>query len=379
MFTRGETRSRIIETFYPLHRVLTTTIPATLCRIRGCIVHDSHESGSGESVTFAAEMARLFDVSDSDLGDRPSAGFLSLGTLVVGSVELVSTQLERDETLVERSGVDHLLVQLVHDGTVGGRSNNRTFSAGQGDVVVCDLARSIILTYHDVKATWLVLPRALIDLAPGDPTYHARLFPAHRTATRMVTALVAQLLADAPALDRNATRTPVAILVAALSQLFAPLRHDAALLQFDRRDRSTLGRMCRFIDGNLDNPDLSVELLSKEFSLSRASVYRVFDKHGGVAAYIRNVRLDRAFDQIRKAPHHKEKLNVLALKFGFTNGDTFARAFEQRFGIRPLALRRERTDTDALADALVHRSGAATHPGLDRWLAEIGVRAEKRR
>ena len=28
-------------------------------------MHDSHESRSGESATFAAEMARLFDVSDS--------------------------------------------------------------------------------------------------------------------------------------------------------------------------------------------------------------------------------------------------------------------------------------------------------------------------
>ena len=51
----------------------------------------------------------------------------------------------------------------------------------------------------------------------------------------------------------------------------------------------------RYIDRKLASPDLSANSIAAEFGLSRASLYRLFEPAGGIAKYIRKVRLSRAY------------------------------------------------------------------------------------
>ncbi|MGT2493518.1 hypothetical protein ACU4GD_31100 [Cupriavidus basilensis] len=52
--------------------------------------------------------------------------------------------------------------------------------------------------------------------------------------------------------------------------------------------------MRRHVEANLHDPDLSPDSVLASLHLSRASVYRLFEHEGGLAAYIRSRRLRMA-------------------------------------------------------------------------------------
>lgn len=85
--------------------------------------------------------------------------------------------------------------------------------------------------------------------------------------------------------------------------------------------------------------DLRLDALAAEARLSRAHFQRAFAASVGVspAAYVARVRAERAafLMRVQDAP-----LLDIALGVGFTNPDTFTRAFRRRFGRVPSAYRR---------------------------------------
>jgi AraC-like DNA-binding protein len=94
----------------------------------------------------------------------------------------------------------------------------------------------------------------------------------------------------------------------------------------------------------LADPDLSAERLCRTFGLSRATLYRMFAKEGGVQRYIDARRLDRCFAELHNAPASYGRIRRVAEKWGFHGAANFNRRFKSRFGIRP-------TDCLAVADA----------------------------
>jgi AraC family transcriptional regulator len=85
--------------------------------------------------------------------------------------------------------------------------------------------------------------------------------------------------------------------------------------------------------------DLRLDALAAEARLSPAHFQRAFTRTAGVspAAYVARVRLERAAFALRV--QRTTALGV-ALSVGFSNADTFTRAFRRRFGTTPSAYRR---------------------------------------
>jgi AraC family transcriptional regulator len=85
--------------------------------------------------------------------------------------------------------------------------------------------------------------------------------------------------------------------------------------------------------------DLRLDALAAEARLSRAHFQRAFTRTAGVspAAYVERVRLERAAFALRV--QRTSALDV-ALAVGYSNPDTFTRAFRRRFGTTPSAWRR---------------------------------------
>jgi AraC-like DNA-binding protein len=99
--------------------------------------------------------------------------------------------------------------------------------------------------------------------------------------------------------------------------------------------RSRSLAMRRFVDQNLHRPDLGVGALRTEFNASRATVYRAFDEVGGVAAYIRDQRLEGVHRALHTATPARGAIRQIAEAQGFWDQKTFLRAFRKRFGVRP--------------------------------------------
>lgn len=103
------------------------------------------------------------------------------------------------------------------------------------------------------------------------------------------------------------------------------------------RQRVTLDMIHCYIDAHLGDADLSVGRVIKHFALSRATVYRWFDKEGGLAAYIRHRRLQHAASLLAKSP--QLRVDEAGYDIGFKNASSFSRAFTRAYGINPKSMR----------------------------------------
>ena len=293
--------------------------------------------------------------------------------IVMGFV-LEACALRRDEAVRRAHDFDHFLIVWLVSGRLDGILGSRTTTVDPGDIAVFDLARDFIVQVRQgCEGAALIVPRQLFAVPRGDPGFHGATFTGDRIATKLAGSQITLLRELAAKGDAGTASEAVAAMTASLEVVFAPLRHSQASIAFDRRDRSLLGKMCRHVEQHLGDPKLDVESLAEAFAVSRATVYRIFARHGGVAAYIRNIRLDQAFDQIRHAPHNVERLNMLARRFGFTSGDSFARAFQARFGIRPVQLHTGGADALRAANRQRRQADRADIGVFEGWLLDIAA------
>ena len=139
-----------------------------------------------------------------------------------------------------------------------------------------------------------------------------------------------ETLADASVEDLPAiNRTLVGAVAGAFCQ--GPVREDAAM-PFEDAARDAVRA---FIVHNLDDPGLGPARLCRRFGLSRTRLYRLFEPFGGVAGYIREQRLDRAFRELAERDLGQRRLVEVALECGFDSQSHFCRLFRQRFGMTP--------------------------------------------
>lgn len=98
---------------------------------------------------------------------------------------------------------------------------------------------------------------------------------------------------------------------------------------------SSLAILRRHIDRHLAEPDLDVDRLARTYGLSRSSLYRLFEPIGGVAAYIRQQRLERARLEIVATDRAGGRIGPIAYRWGFKDASAFTRAFRETFGETP--------------------------------------------
>jgi AraC family transcriptional regulator, positive regulator of tynA and feaB len=88
------------------------------------------------------------------------------------------------------------------------------------------------------------------------------------------------------------------------------------------------------IERRLHDPDFGPEALPTALRVSRSRLYAAFTGDEGVAAKIREARLDRAYRRLVALPDGGRVASVMA-GCGFTDAAAFSRAFRRRFGMAP--------------------------------------------
>lgn len=85
--------------------------------------------------------------------------------------------------------------------------------------------------------------------------------------------------------------------------------------------------------------DLSVAALAAQMNLGVRHFSRRFGAAFGMApaAYVERLRLDEAR---RRLPSHRQTVESIAVAVGYASPDAFRRAFERRFGVGPVAYRK---------------------------------------
>lgn len=99
-------------------------------------------------------------------------------------------------------------------------------------------------------------------------------------------------------------------------------------------DRRFLTRLYNFIDDNLSNPDLNINLLCRELCMSRTSFYRKIKSLTNLTPYdmLRIFRLNRSAELLKM---RKYTLGEIADFTGFSTHSHFSTLFRKHFGMTP--------------------------------------------
>jgi AraC-like DNA-binding protein len=114
-----------------------------------------------------------------------------------------------------------------------------------------------------------------------------------------------------------------------------------------------LARVRRLIAENLASARLGPELLCRSEGISRASLYRMFEPFGGVAAHILDVRLAYVHRALSD-PTDERSISAIAESAGFFDASSLSRAFRRKYQCSPREFRLAALHglTDAHADPL---------------------------
>ncbi|GGE03531.1 AraC family transcriptional regulator [Tsuneonella deserti] len=282
-------------------------------------------------------LAPLFDVEPLETPFRATLQSYALGEVLFSVTTGTAQSFVRDERVLTRGASDNLLIQMYSQGGFECEIAGRHHRADPWDLSCLDLGCAFTSVASVFSCYTLVIPRRMLAFIWADSP-HSRLLPAGLARSRVCARhfeTLAQLCPTSDAFDLEVLGTlTIALLKAAL------VWEEPEAAQSSPEDGSLFARIWRFVDANVTNPQLSAEVLGSEFGASRATLYRMFHRHGGVATFIRKRRLHRAIQELSNDVHNRERISSLAYRCGYRSEDTFARVFKERFGVGPAQWKR---------------------------------------
>jgi transcriptional regulator GlxA family with amidase domain len=104
-------------------------------------------------------------------------------------------------------------------------------------------------------------------------------------------------------------------------------------------DEKLLRLTLEVVQKNIDNPDFSVEELSRSLLMSRAAMYKRITALTGITPleFIRSIRLKNAAQLLEKT---KMTVSQVAFEVGFNNTKYFVKYFKEEFNMLPTAYRK---------------------------------------
>ena len=292
------------------------------------------------------------------------------GSFALSEVMCSRVKLLRTPETITRSRIDHFAIRLLLSGSVAGLAGPTEVDAQPGDVFFIDLAQPVNLqtsvrggTTADIT---LWSPRArLLASITDEHALHGLGMKGTSPAGALVGASLRSLAAQA---DRMSVQEMDALANGVLeltASVIAPMLETAAESGV-AVPLASFVTIRRFIDRNLPSPKLGPEMIAKNFGLSRASLYRLFEPVGGIAGYIRKQRLNQTFQEITAAEFANQRIGHIANRFGFKNVSAFSQLFSTTYGVSPREAREAKQNGVSYTTLKAEAGDSAS---LGGWLA----------
>lgn len=258
-----------------------------------------------------------------------------LGDLLFTTTKISAVRIERTPVHIRADGRDTYSFILLKHGSWISELETGFLHVASGQICVQDFAHGWVNEGTDQENLMVVVPRGLIDQIASDaPALHGRLLAGAggRLFAEHMFALARHLPEmtrwDVPAVER----ATISLLSAALGAL--PQQDDKP---FSSQERGVEGRVLAHIERGLTDPDLTVESICRDAAVSRATLYRAFQASGGIAAYIRQRRLEAAHARI--SADSEGSIAEFADLYCFSSPAHFSTAFRRHFGYTPVSVR----------------------------------------
>ena len=266
---------------------------------------------------------------------RRLVAVLSQGTLIrTSSSPLV---IERLPQQIRRDGHDDVCLSLLLSGSGHLEQGNRGALLAPGEIGLVSLARPFVLGAHEsYEELRLHIPRAVFRQHVGNVEEVAgRAFRPGALGD-----LFASYLTTFAATVERMSETEAAHAYEGALHLLRGIVHGAG----ERGEGDTSVRALRsladaHIERRLHDPALDPAEICAALQVSRTRLYAAFVPTGGIAAAIRDARLDRAHRRLSAPGRDGETITDIMRACGYLDPAGFSRAFRRRFGLAPRDVR----------------------------------------
>lgn len=282
--------------------------------------------------------------------------------------ESTPLRLFRSDLQASRDQLDHDVILVMLSGECRSETRGTSYGLVAGDIAVGNFRDGYdfrIISTEPARWIELICPPELTDrlteLGSGALGRGSLQTPQFQMLGQLITS-VAQRLPHLKAVD-------IPLIEQALLCLLAAARRDPstdpARLSETARQTVDRARAIALITRELSSARLTAERVCELTGISRSSLYRMFEIDGGVATYIRGLRLDALHRDLVEFGEGPQSIALLAESRGLYSPSTLNRAFRQRFGCTPGDLR-----TTAILP-LVDHDNAHIGGMMDRLRAQV--------
>ncbi len=268
-------------------------------------------------------------------GFQAEARTYHLGHMLIGQTQFDAQRYTRDARRIGADRLDTFLVRLHLSGGHTGTNGKQVVEVRAGDIDVIDMAQPIDYAAARSNVIVLGIPRPMMEAALSmAPSLHGFVL---RGDTGLGALLGDYLRSLMDRLPRLTVAEADSIASATVSMIAACLRpaHERLMAAGGAGPDALLAEVKAYIEENLRSRELSAELLTARFHLSRTFLYRMFRASGGVHRYIRDRRLVTAFVALADAAQRHRAIGEIAFDLSFASESHFARLFRAAFGCTP--------------------------------------------
>ena len=210
--------------------------------------------------------------------------------------------------------------------------DGREYLTRKGDIAIAMSARGTIFETKDLVTFAVILPVDLLGIDRGLVSA-PKMIPAGSLENRILSGAIELWQNELQGLRR----ADAGLLEASVLGLIrSVLLYGADAVQRNVDAAQARGHAIRrFLEAEWARPDLGVELISRTFNISRATIYRSFEEDGGIAGFVTRHRLQSALGKLASGPPHRGRIQEVASTVGFTDASQFSKAFRRHFGFSP--------------------------------------------
>ncbi|WP_420993171.1 helix-turn-helix domain-containing protein [Cupriavidus sp. 30B13] len=287
-----------------------------------------------------------------------------LGELLAVHARYSTREQARPVKKIRADQVDHYRLILQLEGALRVDADGRRVQINPGQLLLTDMSRPERYSIDAGSNIILFLPREMLDAAlPSPLNLHGVVLQG--AAASMLVAHLRSLVSQVNDVRRSEA-SPIAhstlhLVAAAVAPAARTLEARPAI------EAALLRQACRYIELHLTDPSLSPQAIAAAFRISRATLYRLFEPLGGVAAFVKERRLRRVHGMLA-SPGARHHLATLAEAHGYSDASALSRAFRQQFGYSPSEAR---THGQSMAVPAASTSEVSASTVLTDWLRSL--------
>lgn len=257
------------------------------------------------------------------------------GPIKLGQSRSSASIMKRSPETIARTGADQFHVQFYRSHGFVMTLDGAEHEVQPGDVCMLDLSRPVTIRTDGIDNLSVIMTRALLEPLLADVSdIHGLILRRDTEAGVAVREHLEEMWLQGPDLTvveglewSQATAALLAGVIRSTSQSRTATRAELRKSQF-RAVR-------RRIERDIGDPDLSPARLAGQFYVTRPTLYRMFEPHGGIGKYILGRRLTGVYRDLSDPARTQDKIATILNRWGFDSHTAAGRAFRAAWGMSP--------------------------------------------